>query len=528
MSANWWQNYPKYMVSLLKGWFGENATKENDFGYKWLPKVDKGKDYSYLYLFDRMYKGEIKGGFIWATNPAQSVANANKVRKALENLDWLVMAEVHHTETSDFWHRPGVNPKNIKTEVFLLPSAHRIEKDGSVTNSGRWLLWHYKAAEPQGESKPMGQIMVEIINKVRELYRKEGGVFAEPILNLDWPSYYDPEEMAKKINGYFTRDTVVKGKLYKKGQQVPGFGALKDDGSTVCLNWLYSGSYTEEEGNKAKRRDLTQTPMQAKIGLYPNFAWCWPLNRRILYNRASVDKNGRPWDPERAVIKWNGHGWEGDVPDGGWPPLATGKGKYPFIMQKEGHGQIFGPGRADGPFPEHYEPIETPLKKHPFSKQLHNPCAKIISSEVDKLAKPADPRYPIVLTTYSLTEHWCGGAETRNTPWLLEAEPQLYVEISKELAAEKGIKNGDPVIIESARGKVEAIAMVTVRMRPFKVGGKIVHEIGMPFAFGWTTPGVGDATNRLTPAVGDPNTTIPEFKACCVNIRKATKVTELA
>ena len=521
MSANWWQNYPKYTVSLLKGWFGDSATKENGFGYDWLPKVDKGEDYSYLYLFDRMYKGKIKGGNIWATGPASSVPNSNKVRKAMENLDWLSIAEIHHNETTDFWHRPGADPKKIKTEVFLLPSCHKVEKEGSVSNSGRWLLWHYAATEPQGQSKSMGQIMVEIMNKVRDLYRKQDGVFADPILKLDWPGNYDAEKMARKINGYYTEGP-------KKGQQVPSFGALKDDGSTVCLNWLYAGSYTEEDGNKAKRRDYSQTPMQAKIGLYPNFSWCWPVNRRILYNRASVDKNGRPWDPERAVIEWKENKWIGDVPDGGWPPMATGKGKYPFIMRKEGHGQLFGPGRAEGPFPEHYEPIETPIKRHPFSKQLNNPCAKIIDSDADKRAMPADPRYPVVLTTYSVTEHWCGGSETRAVPWLLEAEPQLYVEMSPELAKEKGIKNGDPVIVENTRGRVEAIAMVTMRMRPFKVMGKTVHEVGMPFCFGWMTPGAGDATNRLCISAGDPNTTIPEFKACCVNIKKAKKLRELS
>jgi len=527
MSANWWRHKPKYMVSLLKGWFGDNANKENGFGYDWLPKGDKGGDYSYLYLFDRMYKGKIKGGSIWATNPAQSVPNSNKVRKAMENLDWLSIAEIHHNETTDFWHRPGVDPKKIKTEMFLWPSCHRAEKEGSISNSGRWVLWHWKATEPQGQSKSMGQIMVEIMNKVRGLYQKDQGVFPEPIVNLDWPANYEAENITKKINGYFAQDTEVKGKLYKKGQQVPSFTVLKDDGSTVCLNWLYAGSFTEEDGNKAKRRDYSQTKLQEKIGIYPNFSWCWPVNRRILYNRASVDKNGQPWDPKRTVIQWENDKWSGDVPDGGWSPLASGKGRYPFIMQKEGHGQLFGPGRQEGPFPEHYEPIETPVKKHPFSKQLNNPCAKIIASDADQRAVPDDPRYPIVLTTYSLTEHWCGGGETRNVPWLLEAEPQLYVEMSQELAAEKNITSGDPVIVESARGRVEAIAIVTVRLRPFNVLGKTVHEIGMPFAFGWTTPGVGDATNRLCVSAGDPNTTIPEFKACCVNIRKAEKVTEI-
>ena len=295
----------------------------------------------------------------------------------------------------------------------------------------------------------------------------------------------------------------------------------------MCLNWLYSGSFTKEDGNKARRRDLSQTPMQRSIGLFPNFSWCWPVNRRILYNRASVDVNGKPFAPRKAVVQWTGSGWEGDVPDGGWPPMATGKGRHPFIMRKHGFGQLFGPGRPDGPLPEHYEPVESPLTKHPFSAQFNNPCYMKTSGEMDALAKPGDKRFPIVLTTYTVTEMWCGGAETRNTPNLLEAEPQLYVEMSHELAREKGIRNGDPVVIESARAKVEAIAMVTVRITPFKVEGQTVHLVGMPFCYGWTTKGVGDGTNRLTASIGDPNTGIPEFKALLVNVTKAGKLQEL-
>ncbi len=526
-SANWWQNKPKYFASLLKGWRGDKATADNGFGYNLLPKADDGEDYSYIFLFDRMYRGEVHGGFTFGTNPAQSVPNGNKARKALDNLDWLVVGEIHHTETSENWHRPGVDPTQMKTEVFLLPSAQRAEKEGSITNSGRWQLWHYKACEPMGESRSMGAMYVDIINHVRRLYTKENGTFPEPLLSLDWPEYYEPDSVAKKINGFFTKDVTIKGKTYKKGQQVPSFGSLADDGSTVSLNWLYCGGYTEEGGCKAKKRDLSQTPMQAKINLYPNFSWCWPVNRRILYNRASVDLNGKPYAPQKAVIAWNGTKWVGDVPDGGWPPNATGKGRYPFIMQQEGHGHLFGPGRPDGPFPEHYEPVETPIKRHPFSRQLSSPCYKRVFSDLDKLAEPADKRFPIVLTTYCLTEHWCGGGDTRNTPHLLEAEPQLYVEMSPELAKEKGIANGDAVVVESMRGRVEAIAMVTVRMTPFKIKGETVHEIGMPFCFGWTTRGAGDCTNRLTPAVGDPNTTIPEYKACLVNVHKATRLTEI-
>lgn len=528
-SANWWSNRPKYVASLLKGWFGDAATAENDFCYGWLPKCEDGEDYSYMYAMDRMLNDKMRGGFIFGVNPMNSFPNTNKMRAALDHLDWLVVAEIHNSETSDNWRRPGADPSTKKTEVFLLPSAHRVEKEGTISNSGRWLQWFDKAVEPAGEARCFGDIYVPLINSIRELYQKEGGVFPDPLLKLNWTDKFDASDWAKRINGFFWKDTVVNGKTYKRGQLVPAFGNLQADGSTSSLNWLYTGSWTEEEGNKSKRRDPSQTEMQAKIGIYPNWSWCWPINRRILYNRASVDLQGKPWNPDKAVIEWKDGAWVGDVPDGPWPPMADEKnGRLPFIMNTDGAGQLFGPGRLDGPFPEHYEPAESPVASHPFSSQLSSPCFKFHESEFDKFAAPADPRYPIVLTTYSMTEHWCGGGETRNVPNLLEAEPQLYVEMSHELAEEKGIKNGDGVIIESARGSVEAIAMVTIRLRPFTIMGKTVHLIGMPFAYGWTTPGCGDSTNRLTVTAYDPNTTIPETKACCVNIRKAGKLTEIA
>jgi len=370
-------------------------------------------------------------------------------------------------------------------------------------------------------------MFVEIMNRVRALYAKEGGAFPEPITKADYPAKFDAEAVAKSINGFFTRDTKIGDKEYKKGQLVPGFPNLQADGSTSSLNWLYCGGYTEKDGNLAKRRDLTQTPMQAKIHLYPKFAWAWPMDRRVLYNRASVDKNGNPFNPDKAVIAWQDGKWVGDVPDGGYPPMAMEGGKYPFIMTIEGHAQLFGPGREDGPFPEHYEPAETPLTVNPFSGQMHNPVMKVIKSDMDQLAKNGDPRFPIVLTTYNLTEHWCSGSETRNGPALLEAEPQQYVEMSPQLAAEKGIKNGEVVIIESLRGKTEAVAMVTVRIKPFTIMGKTIHLVGMPFCFGWTTPNCGDSTNRVTVSIGDPNVSIPEYKACLVNILRTTSGSEL-
>lgn len=351
-SANWWQNKPKYLTSLLKGWYGENAKSDNDFCYGLLPKVEKGVDYSYMFLFDRMLHGKIRGGFIFGLNPMNSLANTHKARAAMDKLDWVVASELHHSETTDNWRRPGVDPKSIKTEYFLLPSAHRIEKEGTISNSGRWVLWHHKAIEPAYDAKPFGFMLVGLMNIVRNKYLKEGGVLPEAITLQDWPQTYQAEEWTKRINGFFLTDTKVGEKQYKKGDLVPTFGALQADGTTSSLNWLYTGSFTQEEGNKTKRRDPKQTPMQEKLGLYPNWAWCWPVNRRIIYNRASVDPTGKPWNPEKALIEWQDGKWVGDVPDGPWPPMADEKGKYPFIMQSMGMGALFGPGRVDGPFPE--------------------------------------------------------------------------------------------------------------------------------------------------------------------------------
>lgn len=529
LSANWWQNEPKYMVSFLKAMFGDAATQENEFGYQWLPKLDAGKAYSWLDIFDAMYKGEIKGFIAWGQNPAASSANSNKVRKSLPNLDWLVTVNIFDNETSSFWKGPGMDPKAIKTEVFFLPCAVSVEKEGSITNSGRWMQWRYKAVEPPKGVLPDGEIITELAKKLKKLYQADKSApNPHAILNLKLPltdGKFDPHLMAKEINGYFLKDVTIQDKTFKKGQLVPGFAFLQADGSTSSGNWIYCASYTDQ-GNMAARRKKEKEG----IGLNPEWAWCWPVNRRILYNRASVDLKGQPLNPKLPVIKWvveDGKGkWVGDVPDGPWPPMQTADGKlneqtrYPFIMTVEGFGQIFGPGLNDGPFPEHYEAIECPVGKNLFSSQLINPVAVVYKTDAD-LIKACDASYPIVATTYRVCEHWQTGVMTRWQPWLLEAQPQLFVEMSHELAKEKGINNGDKVIVESPRGKVEAIAIVTYRFRPLKVMGKEIHMVGLPWHFGWVHPkDGGDSANLLTPAAGDPNTRIPETKAFMVNVRK--------
>ncbi|WP_319583547.1 formate dehydrogenase-N subunit alpha [uncultured Pseudodesulfovibrio sp.] len=516
-SAAWWQYYPKYMASFLKAMYPEASL---DDGYKWLPKAEDGTTYTWLQLFEHMDKKEFTGFFAWGMNPACGGANASKNRRAMANLDWMVNVNIFDNETGSFWRGPGMDPKNVKTEVFFLPCCVSIEKEGSITNSGRWMQWRYQGPTPRGESKSDGHIMTELFEAIKKLYAKEGGAFPEPIQNLSvdmWQSHgeYDAHMVAKLINGYFLKDVTIKGKTYKKGTLVPSFAFLQDDGSTASGNWLYCNSYTED-GNKASRRSTEQTPEQAKIGLFSNWSWCWPVNRRIIYNRASCDNTGKPYAPQKPVVTWNGEKWIGDVPDGGWAPGT----KYAFIMKPNGHGHVFGAGRMDGPFPEHYEPMETPFKAHEFSNQLNNPTALRFAHETMAVA---DPKYPYVATTYRVTEHWQTGLMTRHTPWLLETMPQLFVEMSEELAKEKGIENGEKVMVESIRGKVWAIAMVTKRMHPLKIMGKTVYQIGMPWCFGWQMPhdgSGGDSANLLTPSVGDPNTGIPETKVFVANVHK--------
>ncbi len=547
-SANWWGNYPKYSVSLLKAHYGAAATKDNDFGFSWLPKLDDGQNASWLMLFDEMFRGKFKGFFAWGQNPACSGSNAGKVRTALGRLEWMVNVNLFDNETGSFWRGPGVNPADIKTEVFMLPCAASAEKEGSITNSGRWAQWRYKAVDPPGQALPDSEIINELFWRVKRLYEEKGGAYPEPVTRLSWDygpkdpqgkvRKMDPHAIAKEINGYFLEDTEHKGKLYKKGTLVPSFGYLKDDGRTSSGNWLYSASYTEKGNMMARRSRKDPTGLR----LYNGWSWCWPVNRRIIYNRASVDEYGRPRNPKRPVIYWNGKKWVGDVPDGGWPPLVNAeKTRKAFIMKPHGVAHIFGPGRADGPFPEHYEPLECPVQENPFSKTHRiNPATKLFYAVEGRHAVPKkegglpedifathDTRYPYVCTTYRLTEHWQTGVLTRHLPWQLEMQPQMFVEMGKELAKEKGIRNGEVVKVSSARGEVKAIAVVTGRFKPFTIMNATVHQVGLPWCYGWQYPGGdvdkgggGDSSNLLTPTIGDANTMIPETKAFMVNVEK--------
>lgn len=516
LSVNWWQNYNKYAVSYLKWFWGEQATAENEFGYQWLPKIGEKDNFSWLAIWNAMDKGLIKGFFAWGQNPAVSSTNALKVRRALGKLDWMVTVNLWDTETSSFWRREGVDPAEIATEVFMLPCAASVEKEGSITNSGRWAQWRYKAAEPPGEARADAWVINQIMLRLRRLYAEDAGPNPDPILNLAW-SYgegeVDAHQVAREINGWALADVLDKdGKVVAAaGKQVKNFTQLQADGSTACANWIYSGSYNED-GNMMARRDNVDTH-PAGLGMYGNWAWSWPVNRRVLYNRASTDMAGNPYDPARFTIKWNAEEkkWVGDVPDGAYPPGE----KLAFIMRRGGRARIFGPSMADGPLPEHYEPWESPVV-NPLHYQDVSPALW----DLERDAKGATHAFPLIGTTYRVSEHWQSGAMTRNLPWLAEMMPEMFVEISRELAAERGIDNGEVVVVESARGAIQAVAVVTRRIRPFVIQDQIVHEIGLPYHWGYMGLVKGDSANVLTPPVADPNTMIPETKSFLCNVRK--------
>jgi formate dehydrogenase-N alpha subunit len=509
--TGYWSNKPKFVVSLLKAWYGPSATKDNEFCYQYLPKGNK--NYSHIALFSAMYKGELDGAFLFGTNPVVGGPNAGKEKEALSNLKWLVAVDLWETETSAFWQEEaGSNPSKIDTEVFLLPAASSYEKEGTVSNSGRWMQYRWKAIEPKGESKADLEIIHMLMQRFKKLYKGENTAAAKPINALYWNygehDHPDLDLISKEINGY----EVATGKL------VENFGKLADDGSTCSGNWIYSGFYPEEGKNLSKRRDNKDTGM----GNFLNWSYAWPMNRRVLYNRASADPSGKPWNKDKSVIwwdagvkKWVGH----DVPDfkAIVAPTDAG-GTNPFIMMKDGVGGMFAPTLNDGPLPEHYEPFESPVP-NAFSSQEFNPTIKVWDGDFN--LKGTKKQFPIVATTYRVSEHWQSGSMTRNQEWLSELAGHMYIEISEELAKEKGIKNKDKVIVTSARGEIKCYAMVTKRFKPHTVKGKQVHQIGMPWHFGYKGYATGDTANRLTPHIGDANTMIPEYKAFLCNVRRA-------
>lgn len=530
-SDGYYTNKPKFLISSLKEWFGDAATVDNDYGYDWWPKVPSSPDFTIMSTFELMDQEIIKGYFNWGMNPCHSAPNAGFVRRSMAKLDWLVVADQVITESASFWKAPDMNPADINTSVYFLPCALIYEKPGTIANSGRWLQWRYQAVEPWEDSKPDYEMVDLLWQEICRLYREEGGANPDPILNTKWDYYVDgkidPRPVAWALNGYTIEGTNCNTTSDNpETALLAGYADLKTDGTTACAMWIYGGFYN----NNDAPLDPAQQPIGQRdnsdktgLGLNTTWAYAWPNNRRILYNRASADINGKPWNPDKVLCEWTGDSWIlNDAAD-----FVAKKGDDPvppnnkaFFMLWEQNGRLESYGMEDGPLPEHFEPFETPVETNLLNGSLNSPCMKFANNESTKHGSASD--YPIVATTYSVTEHWQTGGQSRACPALVEAMPSQFIEISEELASEKGIASGDMVRVWNNRGSVEVNAVVTKRIKPFTVHGNTQHLVGLTHHFGWSDLfGTGDVVNDLTPNVGDPNSQTPEYKAFLVNIEKA-------
>jgi formate dehydrogenase major subunit len=533
----YWANFPKFAVSLLKAWYGDASTSESDWGFGFVPRIDG--NYSHLPTFIRMEHGKVKGLFLFGQNPAAGGPNAVLHRAAMKKLDWLVVRDWFEIESACFWYKGSENPdpKTIGTEVFFLPAASSPEKDGSFTNTQRLLQWHDKAVDPPGDCRSDLWFVYHLGKRLKRLYAGSRLDRDRGLLNLTWdyetgvadrlpdgsvsriqdePS---AEKVLKEINGYTVAD----------GKPVEGFSQLKDDGSTACGCWIYSGVYPEEGRNRARDRKR-----RSGNWIEPGWGFAWPHNRRILYNRASADPDGKPWSERKKLIWWDEQRrcWTGldepdfepDKPPSYRPPegskgMASIAGDEPFIMKPDGKGWLFAPtGIKDGPLPTHYEPIET-MVRNPFYGRQNNPMVERYDEDLNQKDAPLDPDHPIVATTFRLTEHYLSGPMSRFDSWLNELQPEMFIELSPELASQRGIEHGGWMVAWNRRGAIEARAMVTHRVRPLNVGGRTLHQIAIPFHWGFAGETIGSIANDLTSIVADPNVSMHEAKAFTCNVR---------
>ncbi len=522
---NYYRNTPKFFISMMKTFYGDKATKENSWGFDYLPKVDRV--YDPITHVKMMHDGEMHGWILQGFNVLNSLPNKNKTVAGMSKLKYLIVLDPLQTESSEFWRNFGesneVDSSKIQTEVFRLPTTCFAEEDGSIANSGRWAQWHQKSCDQPGEALPDADIFSMIREEMHKLYKSEGGhgieSFEAMTWNYDIPHSPSPTELAKELNGYALEDLYdANGNLmYKKGQLLNAFAHLRDDGTTTSGNWLYVGQWTEK-GNQTENRDNSDP---SGLGCTLGWGFAWPANRRVLYSRASLDINGNPWDKHRQLIKWNGKNWNWfDIADYGTQP--PGSDTRPFMMSAEGVGRLFAVDKINsGPFPEHYEPIESPIDTNPLHPNVvSDPTVRIYKEDREFIG--SNKEYPFVATTYRLTEHF--HSWTAQSAINIIAQPQQFVEIGEKLAEEKGIQKGDMVRITSKRGYIKAVAVVTKRLRALEVNGKTVHHVGIPIHWNMKVlNGKGNrgfSTNTLTPSWGESVTQTPEYKTFLVNVEK--------
>jgi formate dehydrogenase major subunit len=547
-ATSFWSNFPAFIVSQLKAWFGDAATPANDYAYDFLPKIIG--DHSHMPMMLAMMQGQMDGFFAIGQNPAVGGQNAGFQRKALAKLKWLVVRDLYETETASFWkdspevQNGELNPRDIQTEVFFLPAAAVPEMEGSFTNTQRLVQWHEKAVDPPQDARSDIWFTYHLGRRLKELYRDSRLERDRPIQALVW-DYLDQEANGEwRIRDEPSAERILKeinGYDWRTKRPLDFFGQLKDDGSTACGAWIYTGIYAGGRNQAARR--------QGDDWVSPEWAFSWPANRRLMYNRASADLAGNPWPKEarlgrehsrgnqrfRGYVYWDAgqRRWLGvDVPD--FPltkaprttaqPFAIGldshDGASPFIMKADGKGWLYVPtGLLDGPLPTHYEPYESPVRNIVYHQQT-NPVALVYNVPGNRYAAVGSPEYPHVLSTYRLTEHHLSGTMSRWLPWLAELQPELFCEISPEHAGEIGVANTDWVVISTPRGSIRAKALVTRRIQPFHLRDRSVHHVGLPWHWGYKGVTTGDVVNDLSALVGDPNVTIHEAKVFVCQVRK--------
>lgn len=543
-SKGYWANQKKFVVSMMKAWYGDVAQKENDYCWKWLPRVDD--DHSMLPYFDKMSKGEKTGYFMLGQNPAAGGPNAGLVRAGLRKLKWLVVADWFETDTATFWKNDpkGPPPEDIGTEVFFIPAATVVEKEGSFTNTQRLIQWHDKAIDPPGDCRSDAWFIYNLGKRLKAMYAGSTDPKDDPIKALTWD--YDEDEpkvlpdgsvskvegepdinkIAAEINGWHVKEIDPET---QKPKLLTGFSELKDDGSTACGCWIYSGIMPKPGYNRARERTITNNSVQ------PNWGYAWPNNRRVMYNRASAKPDGTPWSEAKKLIWWDAEKkhWVGDdVPD--WEPdkdpayrpkkdskgMEAISGADAFLMKPDGRAWLYAPGGTkDGPLPAHYEPAESPVANVLYHRTASAPSTRYMESQLNPVAHPPSPEFPVVACTFRVTEQYLSGPMSRFNSWLNELMPAMFVEISPELAGEHGIENGGWMSVTSARGTISARALVTRRQKPMTVLGQLVHQIGIPFHWGYAGETVGGVANDLTSLVADPNVSMHEAKvfACRVS-----------